>query len=193
MKFKKQTTKEKIIQAAWTLFPEKGYEHTTLHDIIEKSQTSRGAFYHHFRGKEDLLFCLAYFFDADYSDWLSNIDPEMNSLDKLCAFDKYILRNLEDSPYRSFLPQLYGHQVMTEGTRYILNADRPYYQIVATLMKEGIQRSQIRPEKSSYDLTHDFVNLERSFTYNWCLEKFQYSLAEFAHPMMKLYLNSIRV
>ena len=48
--------KEKIINAAWELFREKGYEETTLQDIIDKSGTSRGAFYHHFRAKEDLLF-----------------------------------------------------------------------------------------------------------------------------------------
>ena len=41
--------KEKIINAAWELFREKGYEETTLQDIIDKSGTSRGAFYHHFR------------------------------------------------------------------------------------------------------------------------------------------------
>lgn len=192
MTIKKTTTKEKIIQAAWELFPVKGYEQTTLLDIIEKSQTSRGAFYHHFRGKEDLLFCLAYYFDSDYSGWIDSIDPEMNSVDKLLLFDEYVMKNLEASPYRPFLPELYGYQVMSSGTRYILNPDRPYYQLIFQLMKEGLDRGQIKTGKSCNDLTHDFTNLERSFTYNWCLENFRYSLVEFAHPMMKLYLDSLR-
>ena len=192
LKTKKQSTKDKIIQAAWELFPEKGYDETTLTDIIERSKTSRGAFYHHFRGKEDLLFCLAYYFDNDYSDWLAGLDPDMNTLDKLIEFDKYVMMNLENSPYRPFLPELYGYQVMTSGTRYILDPDRAYYTLITKLMKEGLDRGEIRPGKSCDDLAHDFANLERSFTYNWCLENFRYSLVEFAHPMMKLYLDSLR-
>lgn len=53
---KKGAAKEIIINAAWELFQEKGYEETTLKDIIERSGTSRGAFYHNFRSKEDVLF-----------------------------------------------------------------------------------------------------------------------------------------
>lgn len=192
MNIKKCTTKEKIIQAAWELFLEKGYGQTTLHDIIRKAQSSRGAFYHHFRGKEDLLFCLTYYFDNNYTDWLSGLDPEMNALDKLCAFDEYVLRNLEHSPYRPFLPELYGYQVMTAGTRYILDPDRAYYKLITQLMKEGLDKGQIHSGKSCYDLAHDYANLERSYTYNWCLENFRYSLVESAHPIMKLYLNSLR-
>lgn len=66
--------KEKIINAAWELFREKGYEETTLQDIIDKSGTSRGAFYHHFRAKEDLLFRMAWYFDknikAGWTHWI---------------------------------------------------------------------------------------------------------------------------
>ena len=64
------TIKEQLISAAWELFLEKGYDATTVNEIIERSQTSRGSFYHHFRGKEDLIFSLAYFFDNDYDEWL---------------------------------------------------------------------------------------------------------------------------
>lgn len=192
MNIKKCATKEKIIQAAWELFLENGYGQTTLQDIIKKSQTSRGAFYHHFCGKEDLLFSLAYYFDNDYTNWLSELNPEANTLDKLYEFDDYVLRNLENSPYRQFLPELYGYQVMTSGTRYILNPDRTYYKLITQLMKEGLDRGQICSGKSCHDLAHDYATLQRSYTYNWCLENFRYSLVESAHPIMKLYLDSLR-
>ena len=192
MNMAKQLTKEKLLKAAWVLFSKNGYEQTTLTDIIKEADSSRGAFYHHFRSKEDLLFNLVYFFDKNYDEWMDQIDPDMNALDKLYLFDKFILENLENSPYRSLLPELYGYQVMTSGTKYVLNPDRSYYTILNQIVREGIRKNEILSDFSCSDIVHTFANLQHSYTYNWCLEKFHYSLYDFAHPMMKLFLDSIR-
>ena len=39
-----KNTKGKIINAAWDLFYEQGYEDTTVEEIIDKSGTSKGSF-----------------------------------------------------------------------------------------------------------------------------------------------------
>ena len=57
---KRQTTKSKIVKAAWNLFYKKGYHATTIDDIIAASRTSKGSFYHYFKGKDALLGSLAY-------------------------------------------------------------------------------------------------------------------------------------
>ena len=73
---KRRTAKEKIIEAAWALFMEQGYEQTTLQEILDRAGTSKGAFYHHFRAKEDLLFRMAWYFDQDYDGWLERQAPD---------------------------------------------------------------------------------------------------------------------
>ena len=40
-----RNTRGKIVNAAWKLFYEQGYEDTTVEEIIELSQTSKGSFY----------------------------------------------------------------------------------------------------------------------------------------------------
>lgn len=47
--------KEKIIEASYELFASKGYEKTTISDIIKAVGSSRGGFYHHFNSKEEIL------------------------------------------------------------------------------------------------------------------------------------------
>ena len=47
-----RNTKGRIIQAAWQLFYQQGYDDTTVEEIIEASGTSRGSFYHYFEGKD---------------------------------------------------------------------------------------------------------------------------------------------
>ena len=47
--------KEKIFDAALKLFSEKGYENTSVTEIIEEAGVSKGLVYHHFKNKGELL------------------------------------------------------------------------------------------------------------------------------------------
>ena len=48
-------TKHKIFSCAVSLFAEKSYENVTVQDICDKAEVSVGAFYHHFKSKENIL------------------------------------------------------------------------------------------------------------------------------------------
>lgn len=48
-------TKEDIILIAKTLFFTKGYNKTSIQNIIDRAEIAKGTFYHHFKSKEDLL------------------------------------------------------------------------------------------------------------------------------------------
>jgi AcrR family transcriptional regulator len=48
-----------LIDCAQGLFLSRGYERTTVNDVIAATGLSKGAFYHHFRAKEDLLEAIA--------------------------------------------------------------------------------------------------------------------------------------
>lgn len=51
-----EETVARILDAAQRLFIEKGYEHTTIQDIVnELGDLTKGAIYHHFKSKEDIL------------------------------------------------------------------------------------------------------------------------------------------
>ena len=49
-------TVNQILNVAYRLFMEKGYEHTSIQDILNNlGGLSKGAIYHHFASKEDIL------------------------------------------------------------------------------------------------------------------------------------------
>jgi len=50
-----EVRREEILDAAQRLFAERGYDGTSISDIIAVIRVSKGAFYHHFAAKEDLL------------------------------------------------------------------------------------------------------------------------------------------
>jgi AcrR family transcriptional regulator len=51
----KQVIHEKILDAAQTLFSNKGYHSTSMDDIVKESGLSKGAIYGHFSSKENLF------------------------------------------------------------------------------------------------------------------------------------------
>ena len=53
-----EETIKQILDVSFTLFKTKGYENTSVIDIVSKMGVSRGAFYHHFTSKEDVLYAL---------------------------------------------------------------------------------------------------------------------------------------
>ena len=61
---KRSSTKSRIIKAAWNLFYKHGYEQTTVDEIISASKTSKGTFYHYFKGKEALLNTLSHMIET---------------------------------------------------------------------------------------------------------------------------------
>lgn len=51
-----EITVKRILDAATRLFLEKGWDQTTIQDIIDElGDLTRGAFYHHFKSKEDII------------------------------------------------------------------------------------------------------------------------------------------
>jgi AcrR family transcriptional regulator len=52
----KPTARERLAEAAFALFDERGYEQTTVDDITERAGLGRTTFFRHYRTKEDVVF-----------------------------------------------------------------------------------------------------------------------------------------
>lgn len=79
-----ELTVTRILNAAQKLFLQKGYEHTTMQDIVDElGNLSKGAIYHHFKSKEDII-------DAVVTRFYQNEDPieRVSSMDGLNGLEK---------------------------------------------------------------------------------------------------------
>jgi AcrR family transcriptional regulator len=53
-----EQTRQRILDAAQRLFVERGYAGTSVRDIVEQLDMTKGSLYYHFASKDDLLFAL---------------------------------------------------------------------------------------------------------------------------------------
>jgi len=71
-----------LLDCAQGLFLTRGYEQTTVNDVIAATGLSKGAFYHHFRAKEDLLEAIADRFARESLGFIRTLQED-RSLDAL--------------------------------------------------------------------------------------------------------------
>lgn len=192
MKYNKSNTKTKIMKAGLELFLSQGYEETTISQIVEKSATSRSAFYHHFHGKEELLFSIAYMYDEDYDAWHEQTDLNQHAVDLLISFNRFVGEILESSPYLDLYPHLYSLQVTATGTRHILNPNRRYYKILRTILKQGQENGEIIKDHSYAEYTDMITSYQIGLTYSWCLHQQIFSLPEQMSRLLNPFLESLR-
>ena len=57
-KDKSQAMREKILNTATQLFIQKGSEKTSMQDIAQTAGISKGAIYHHFKSKDEIVFAV---------------------------------------------------------------------------------------------------------------------------------------
>lgn len=62
-----EDTRSKILHTALELFSKNGYDATSVAEICQKAEVSKGAFYHHFPSKQDLFMALM-------AGWLGELD-----------------------------------------------------------------------------------------------------------------------
>lgn len=80
-----------LIDAAQALFFSKGYDATTVADIMERAGVSKGGFYHHFKAKDDLLEALVERLAKETVDGLQPILHQEN-LDAVARMNSVLAR-----------------------------------------------------------------------------------------------------
>lgn len=188
----KKSVKSRIVSAAWQLFYEKGYNGTTVDDIIELSQTSKGSFYYYFSTKDELLNTLSMILDDYYEELEAKMAPEMNSFDKLLYLNYEMHTMMEEKINIDLLASLYSTQLVSEKQSHLLDRNRNYYRLLDQIVEEGQKRGQIRGELAVSEVTRYYAMCERALVSDWCLNKGRYSLGEYSRECMPYMLEHFR-
>lgn len=141
-----EETVQKILDASLKLFLEKGYEETTVLDIIsEMGGLTRGAFYHHFKSKEEVFdaLCEKLFYESNPFEKAKS-HKELNGLEKL----KCILRtSFDETEYHQL--SMASMQLMGSPAflKKLIESNQELAPMYQELIEEGIQDGSIQSEQ----------------------------------------------
>lgn len=141
---KRQSTKSRIVKAAWNLFFKNGYEDTTVEDIIAASKTSKGTFYHYFKGKEALLNSLSYLFDQKYEELYGVIDPALSAYDKLLFLNHELFYMIKTSVDIKLLAYLYSSQLITKDKKSLSDHKRFYFTWITEIIQTALDNGEFK-------------------------------------------------
>lgn len=188
----KKSVKSRIVTAAWQLFYEKGYNGTTVDDIIELSGTSKGSFYYYFSTKDELLDTLSLILDEFYEELEQKMDKNMSSFDKLMYLNYEAHSMMEEKIKVDLLSSLYSTQLVASGQRHLLDQNRNYYKLITKVVTEGQKCGEIRDDVSVLDITRYYSMCERALVYDWCLNKGIYSLGKYSKKSMPVMMEHFK-
>lgn len=143
-----EETVNRILDAAGRLFMEKGYEHTSIQDIIDNlGGLSKGAIYHHFKSKEEILDAVTDRIMEESNQKLAGIPKrkDLNGIEKLrTLFKSSLCRPAQDEIFR-LVPCFYNNPRLLASLLYeTIELTAPEY--IQPIIEEGIADGSIVAE-----------------------------------------------
>lgn len=137
-----------ILDTAFRLFMEKGYEYTSIQDIIDNlGGLSKGAIYHHFKSKEDILLAVTDRMTAESNKILAVIrdNPDINGKEKLkTIFKMSVSRPVNDDIF-TVAPNFKNNSKLLYSLLHeTVHEAAPYY--ILPIIKQGISDGSIKTE-----------------------------------------------
>jgi len=161
-KIKGEETKKKIIEGAEILFTENGYDSTTVQNICNKAEISKGAFFYHFPTKEFLFLEIL-------DKYLSELDKRMNEIEKkskntLRAMEEMVIILEEifitsEGKFTIFLEFLRKASKETEIMKKISYQFQKYKKYVYEMIEKGKREGNIKKEIDSEFISQLIISL----------------------------------
>jgi len=161
-KIKGEETKKKIIEGAEILFTENGYDSTTVQNICNKAEISKGAFFYHFPTKEFLFLEIL-------DKYLSELDKRMNEIEKkskntLRAMEEMVIILEEifitsEGKFTIFLEFLRKASKETEIMKKISYQFQKYKKYVYKMIEKGKREENIKKEIDSEFISQLIISL----------------------------------
>jgi len=142
-----QTVPERLLEAALGLFAENGYEGTSVQDVVAAAGVTKGAMYHYFSSKDDLLHEIYARVLRMQTERLEKVvAQELPIAERVHAAAEDVVRttieNLESTTifFRSL------HQLDAENQRTVRRQRRRYHELFRSMVVAGQQSGAFRDD-----------------------------------------------
>lgn len=128
-----------IVRTAAKLFSTRGYLATSMNDIAFKAKISKGAIYHYFQRKDDILnFITLNYVQFDVNELENELQSIKDPRERIRFIITRHIRHYATYPNEAKVLFNEAYNLPPEKNRILLNTERKYYQIVISVLSEYI-------------------------------------------------------
>ena len=120
------------------------------------------------------------------------MDPNMHAVDKLLYMNHELFTMIDNTVSVELLARLFSTQLTTKGEKHLLNRDRMYFKLLHQVVRQGMERRELRTDMTANEIINDYAMFERALMYDWCLADGGYALARNADRLMPMFLANYR-
>ena len=150
-----EKTKTDILKTAVRMFSEKGWDDVNVEDVVKEVGVTRGAFYHYFKSREDLIYAVIVQMFYENNPFTAASEQQgLNALEKLRFALKSSLTASLDSAKTKDLQKMYDNPAIFKS--FILssvNISAPYIEQLLTEGNKDGSLSVAQPKQVAQVLT----------------------------------------
>lgn len=184
-----ESTRGKIVQAAWELFRKKGYRETEAADIIVRAKVTEEEFYRYFSGKDDLEHTLGELFDEKYAQLMVSMNPRFSQFEKLVFLNRELFLLVEDQVPFELISHIYVDKPAEQ--QKLLDKNRFYYKLIRQIISEGQETGEFKKEQTAESIADTYASLERGIIYDWCVQGGKESLMMKGQMIIPIFLEHL--
>ena len=161
-KYPEETVKL-ILDVSTRLFSEKGYDDTSLQDIINETKLSKGAIYHHFSSKEDILKAIFHRLGNENAEIFAKIrdDNRLRGIEKLRKIFQTAVFHSNQSVLLTVSPCLLNNP------RFLAMQIEQIYELIAPQFVEPILAEGIKDGSVNIENPHEIAEAIMILTNVW--------------------------
>lgn len=183
-------TKRKVLETFLTLMGKKEYDEINIKEICNLTKISIGAFYHHFKSKDDLI--IATYLDTDYHFELLEKKGVYSSELALESIKKIIGSQIDLIQKHSLekISHLYKSQI-NHSNDFFISHNRYLFELIKKYFENAYKQGEISTNAFE-EYTEEVLILSRGYIYNWCLNNGSFNLKERVIKILDIYFKSLK-
>lgn len=188
-----QRTRSELVASALRLFEQNGFDRTSLQQIVVDANLTKGAFYHHFESKEDLLWRIqAEYLDTQLEGAQAIIDGGGDPVDQVRALIRLSLEGVsQHRPHVAIFQQERRHltgERLAEVTRRRDEVEAMFRGVVQAAIDSG----RIRGDVSSRIITFGILGM-CAWAFQWFNPRGSLSIDDVSTQFTAMVLDGLLV
>lgn len=175
-RYRQPSIRERIIEKSIRLFLRKGFNGTSIQDIMDEVGVSKGAFYWHFKSKDGLLETIIERFEKDFLESLfshMNIKKD-DFLKRFRSYHKYISEYALKNSELCVLATTLAAELTGSGTKAekkLTTVFGRYINFIESLLKEGRHEKLFDDDFDVNLNAHIIVSIHNGVLLQWYMNR----------------------